>query len=1078
MKKLHKYGFIVCMLMFATSWAKAQQGGGQSQHNQSQTQWVVVSGTVTDKSTKEPLIQVSVVMYDRATNKANYRYGTTTNGEGKFSIKVPNHCNLVFSYIGYHATTYKVEKEITNLKIHMSEDEHLMNDVVIVGYEKKRKSDVTASAVVVRAEDLAMTPVGNVMDLLQGRVAGMNIQLNNGTPGMTGQFVVRGISDISITGSGDNMQLSSSTPLFVVDGIPQDDMSDQYDSNGLLEGSGVSPLSTIPVEDIASIEVLKDAQATSLYGSAGAYGVVLIETKRGNSDKPQVTYSGNFKVNTPPRLRDVLVGNAERNLRIQQILQNDTSDYYNGYQSIAGIPSLSDSLNPYWNNNTDWQDAFYRTTYNQTHNLSVSGGTPQLNYKVNGNYYTEKGIVTNTDFNRYGLAMNMGFSPNDKLNMSANVRVSYSKRSTGSGNDFSQSGVAKGASASSLLPPPSLYTASTAALGVFSVDNNIQSLSYDGSLNLDYRLPFNIMWKNTFGYNYSQGETGTFTPAILNGNRTKLYNKSTNSFRIYVRSTGTYNTKLWIFNLGLTGGVEFSSKKSGGNTTELSGLASDAIKGPAGYSPSNSKGSANAKSNNATMSVIFNPTFSLGGNVGGGNKYIFTPSIRPESNSSYGAKTKWLINYGLGFKWNMQWEPFMKKMADKWLQTSAVRVSWGRVTKYVATRYDVWGTYNVNDLTYNGSAYIPVSLDKLPNIALDPVTTTQWNLGYDLDIFRGKLSFSVDAYYKQVDNQLSTIDLPNHSGFTKMKSTETSLVNYGLEFQVGSRPMPVNSPFYMYAAFSMALNRTNITKLPNDVRQIYNDDRTVVNRLGTNALNNFVLVNKGVYATDEDVPVDPATGKRLHVGDGTKEEQYFKAGDPIWVDVNGDYVIDDKDKVMVGNSQPKVTGGFSLNLRYKNFSVNTNTSFVLGRDIINKALSDKFKMYNSPLSKKLEENGALSPIDAYDFWTPDHTNAKYPNPFDYTRSGTIDPYRPDQTLFMEDGSYFKIQTISVAYKFGKRVTNWLRINTLSVNATVNNVWTFSKYSGINPEGVNSLGYDTSGGYPNARSYTCGVVITL
>ena len=189
--------------------------------------------------------------------------------------------------------------------------------------------------------------------------------------------------------------------MFVIDGIPQVDVGD-YDANGLLSGSGVSPLSSLPFEVIEVITVLKDAAATAQYGSRGAYGVILIRTKRGNSAKPQIDFSMDMKVNIPPRLRDVLVGRAERMSRIDQILQNDTSRW-NGYYDVNGNQALTDSLNPYWNNNTDWQGRFYGVTHNQTHNLSFSGGTSKFNYLINGNYYTEKGIVKNTDFNRYGL---------------------------------------------------------------------------------------------------------------------------------------------------------------------------------------------------------------------------------------------------------------------------------------------------------------------------------------------------------------------------------------------------------------------------------------------------------------------------------------------------------------------------------------------------------------------------------------------------------------------------------------------------------------------------------------------------
>lgn len=1062
MKKLYKY-IVFIFFLFTTIDMIAQD--------------FLVKGVVREKEGRQVTVPgVSVFVKDQKTKKV--LRGTTSNLDGEFSVRVPANAQLEFSCIGYEPVVRRITKNEDNLRIYMVESVNMIDETVIVGYENKRKTSVTASTVVVDSKDLAMTPVANPMELLQGRVAGFDLQMNNGTPGSIGQMNIRGVSSLNVSGDGENAQLLSGTPLFVIDGIPQEDVGD-YDSQGLLNNSGVSPLSMLPYEDIDNIQVLKDAAATSLYGSKGAYGVVLIQTKRGNSPKPRLVYSGNFKVNTPPSLRDVAIGNAERRARIMQILQNDTSIYH-GLNAIHGLPALSDSLNPYYNNNTDWQGNFYRRTYNQTHNVSFSGGDKAFNYKINGNYYTEKGIIQNTDFNRYGITMNMGYAPNDKFDLDVKVSATFAINSTGSGDNFSQKGVASGSNASSLLPPPSLYTASNEALSIFKVDDDKTSSVYDASLNVGYKLPWNLQWRATVGYKYTRDEQETFTPAILsqvdgNPNMAIWYNASNRSHSIYGRTTLSGNVDVGLLTLGLTLGTELSLYKKGGNEVSLKGMSSDYIWGPIGYAPKLTNGTAYSSTNNNTLSFMINPSIGWKGN----DKYVLTPTIRPEVNSSYGAKIKWTINPGLGFKWNFTAENFMEKWRERFLSSGAIRATWGRSVRYSASRYDIWGVYNLLEDTYNGSSITPIDFGNLPNQDLKPVTTTQWNLGLDLNFWNGKLMFTADAYYKQTDNDLRETALANHNGFDKIKSTETSLVNYGLELQVGGRPLSSQSDWNLYCNFTLAFNKDVITKLPNDLRQIIASDYTYVNKLGSNTFGNYLYVYKGVYATDEDVPVNPATGKRLRVGGNTSEEAYFRAGDPIWVDVNGDYVIDEKDRVIVGNSRPRVTGGFSLNLRYKAFSINTNTSFTLRRDIINKALADRFASYGNPLTKSLEKEGAMVPIDAYNFWTPDNRyGAEYPNPYDYTRSNIIKPYRAEQTLFMEDGSYFKINTISVAYDVHKSILKWFGIGSMTLNASMNNVWTFSNYSGINPENVTSLGYDNSGGYPNARSYTVGIIIRL
>ena len=295
-------------------------------------QVVEVSGHVYERLAErsEPIPGVTVMIRGEKGEKGN---GALTKMDGSFRLKADRNATLIFSYMGFRTVEMKVAKAKKNMDVFMEESVNTMDETVVVAYQSQSRADVGASVTVVNTKDLPPAPVSNVMELLQGRVAGLNVQQNNGAPGSIGTYTIRGISDISVQGVGDGEDeqyiLGSSAPLFVIDGIPQEDVGD-YDANGLLSGSGVSPLSSLPFEDIEDITVLKDAAATAQYGSRGAYGVILIRTKRGNSAKPQIDFSMDMKVNIPPRLRDVLVGRAERMSRIDQILQNDTSRW-NGY---------------------------------------------------------------------------------------------------------------------------------------------------------------------------------------------------------------------------------------------------------------------------------------------------------------------------------------------------------------------------------------------------------------------------------------------------------------------------------------------------------------------------------------------------------------------------------------------------------------------------------------------------------------------------------------------------------------------------------------------------------------------------
>ena len=486
-----------------------------------------------------------------------------------------------------------------------------------------------------------------------------------------------------------------------------------------------------------------------------------------------------------------------------------------------------------------------------------------------------------------------------------------------------------------------------------------------------------------------------------------------------------------------------------------------------------------------TVSFNIAPTIGFKNLTGGKDKYVITPTIRPEANSAYGRGVKWVVNPGVSVRWNFDEEKFFKKLNWNWVDYSAIRASWGRVVKYKATKYDVWGNYLLGSDTYNGNTVIPIDFENMPNNNIDPITTTQWNVGLDFGLWNNRLSFQGDWYYKQVDNQLSSIELADHNGFDKVPTTEVSLVNYGMELALVVRPFRPKSNWSMDIMTNFTINRDVMTKLPDEARMIINSKAEVVNKLGSNAMSNFLYVYKGVYATDADVPVDPATGLRLRVGgEGVSSDNpnaYFKAGDPIWADLNGDYVIDEKDKAIVGNSQPRVIGGLSVNLRYKNLALFTSCSFTLRRDIVNQVLANNFASLNDPNIKGgdgMYKNAALTPISAYDFWTPTNTHADYPNPYDYQHSSVIKPFRADQTLFLEDGSYFKINAITLSYTLPKKWTNFIRIRHASIRMSLNNLYTFTKYSGINPENVSSIGWDQSGGYPNARTFSMGLTIGL
>lgn len=1027
-----------------------------------------ISGVVRDKNGPVP----SVTVFLEKTGKPL----TATNAEGEFQVSVLPGAVLLLKGLGYDNQRITVQKSKNSYVVTLTSSDEMLEEAVVVGYQARKKESLTGSAVVISGKEIQDVPAASFTDLLQGKVAGLNIQLNNGTPGMRGSMAIRGVSNVNVVGSGDNAFLTPTSPLFVIDGVPVDDNTG-YEYGFESSAPGISPISLIPPEDIESIVVLKDAQATALYGSRGAYGVILVTTKRGNSAVPIVQYTSQMFFNTVPSLRDVVGGAAERRLRVAQILGYD-STYIAAMRRINDTPLLADSLNAYYNNSTNWQDLFYRNTINHSQNVNVSGGNQKFNYKLNGGFYQEKGIIQNTGFTRYTVQMNMQYRPSEKFMLSGYVNSSLGKNSTGSGNAFSQSGVGQAANTSSLLPAPSFSSASNAAMAALTVDDDNKTANIVNQVEVQYQPIVGLTATSTLNYTYGFATKDRFLPGALNANSSQIFSYNDRRNKLYNRTmlsfTKTFADKHNILAYGFTE-VEFGAFRA--ESMQLEGTPNDQITTGLGYNTRDSKGGTlNNIENNRLLS------YSGAFNYNYDSRYIAEFTYRIDGSSATGDINPWSYNPSVGLRWNFQTESFMEKFS--WLSHGWIRGSWGQNISPGASIYDVYGRYTSGG-TYNNSPSTELNMKVVPNIGLMPVKTTQLSGAIELGFFDSRLSVTYENYYKQTDQQLRTKDIANHNAFGKVMTNETAMVNMGHEFIVNYRHEFANPDWDFSINANGAINNDYITALPDDVRQFIEMDPNVTNlatlyRLGMNSRTNVLLHYNGVYKSDADVPVNPATGLRYRAGTATNEEAFFRAGDPIWTDINGDYILDENDFVFVGNSLPRFTGGFGGFLKYKEWSLNTQFVFSIKRDILNNALADRFRNYSDPDNGKGDADGknpgALVPIDNYDVWRMLGDDAYYPNPFDFTRiNGSFNPYRYDQTLFMEDGSYVKFQTATLAYNFDREgFVKRLGVSSLRVYMTANNIFTFSRYSGPDPELVTAVGRDSSNGYPNRRSYTVGL----
>jgi TonB-dependent starch-binding outer membrane protein SusC len=1015
---------------------------------QAQQAKITITGTVSDKASTEAMVGVGIMEVVGKDKKVI----AVTDSKGNFSVKVSPEAFLTFRYIGYREYTVKV-KAGKPIDVRLSLSESKLNETVIIGYQNKTRELTTGSSVIISGKDLQDVPVSNVEQLLQGRVPGLNIQNNTGAPGGRGMVVIRGLSNITVTGSGSNSFLSPTSPLYVIDGVPVD--ADANFSYGFqTPGPGVSPLSLIPPEDIQTLEVLKDAQATALYGSRAAYGVIVITTRRGSSKIPVVRYTGNFFMNTAPKLRATVGGNLERQIRVKEILQYGT---YSDLLNMSKTPFLSDSLNPYWNSSTNWQGIFYQDTYNQTHDINISGGDPTFNYKTDLSYYHENGVIKNTGFDRYAINTNMLYQPSPKLKVFAVLNTQVGNRKLGSGNGLLQTGVAGNGQRSSLLPAPSFYQSTADFLGALEVKNNNKTLNLTSSIDVTYQLLEGLSLGSNVSYNYGSNTQDEFTPAAANNDYSRIKAYDDRNFQLYNRNSITYFKSFnKQHNFTINAFNEIYNKGFQAKVIQQERMPNDQYQGPLGYGGDVSKGGGLLSNYNENHSIAFAGLFTYNFK----QKYVFEASYRADGTSSSGFDNPYSKNPSLGLRWNFNKEDFFAN--KKWLTYGSLRGTWGQNITPSGDIFSIYGSYRPNG-TYNGNPRIGSDFFQLPNPYLQPTTTTQYDFGLEAGFFQSRLEVLFDAYYKTVANLLRTKQLPDISGFAQVNTNESAVADYGYELMLTFRVFKPSSPVQWSVSVNGALNKDILTRLPGGARQLLQDG--TLYRVGRNALSNYLLTTQGVFGTTGDVPIDPATGLRYRMDNG----EYFKGGDPNWVDRNGNYILDKDDYTIAGNSQPLVTGGLQSYLTYKNFTFNISASYVAIRDILNDALAQRLAYLGGPFNQNSIVN-----FNDMDYWKGNGGSARYSNPFDYTRSGLVNPFRGDQTLFQEDGSYFKINTITVGYLLNKNMTSRYGFKTVRIYGTCNNVKTFSNYSGPNAENVSSLGRDQSDGYPIPRSWNLGL----
>ena len=1045
----------------------------------------------------QPIIGATVVVQGS-------RQGATADAEGRFKLNgVQENAVILISSIGFDALSLRftngvltvanrefksqlVRSTSQNLLITLRTSASQLQEVnVTVGYGTQKRRETTGAISSIKGSQLQNKPSGSIEGLLQGLAPGLVVQNNTGMPGGRSMVQIRGLASFSTSANSGVV----STPLFIIDGVPlEQDVFNPSDPRQAITSvlAGFSPF------DLESVDVLKDASATAIYGSRGANGVIIINTKRGKIGKPIVTLNTQYGLSYYPSLRKTLGGKAERDFKI---------DLFNKYKSttVGGVIrddmpiELTDSLNSFYNNATDWQKLYFHDADLKNINLGISGASENASYRLGVDYYKESGIVIGSGFSRFSLTYSGVFKPTSKLTITGRANLSQTDASQKRGDTYNAAVVGNNFS-SSFRPGPSsgFYDAFLDSYnkGV-NIDLTRRALA---QMEVSYDVFKFLNITSRASGNYEFYRTRSFEPSA-----TRSDNKAAASYysqekvnllsETFLRLYHTFQTK-HSFDLVLGNTI---------NTSENNNIFGGAYGGPTdaqqvilGYPQSNLK----LETHNITYGLLsYYSRLSYNFN----KKYLFQAVVRADGSSKFGKNNQWGYFPSASAGWVFTEENFFHKNVGRWMNFGKLRASMGKSGTQYEDNYLAVGAYltkSGDNATYNGVPLLAPNYNGSNGIALPNLTwqtSKDQDIGVDLEFFNSRLTMTLDYYNKNTDGFLFPDALNGTSGYATRYVNSGAVRNRGYEGAITGYITKPGKRFQYSVTVIGAINKNELTKLPDFGRSVSRSDYSVGQpylEIGR-PLNGFYLMKYlGVYPDDASVPVNKYTGKRLYPDvSGFTSQDPYRAGDIRILDVNGDGrigVLDNSDRVYSGDPNPKFTGSVSHTFSYelKNRStlqLSLFFNYSVGNKVYNKALSDRIRGVSWTASENVSYPGGqrnLLDVSDLDFWTPQHTNAKLPalNPWRYYGSSSYDfigNYERNTDMFLEDASFIRLNNVNLSYDFSPSLLSRLNIRRLRVYGGMSNVFVLTKYSGMDPENVDPYGYDLGNGYPIPYKFNCG-----
>lgn len=1035
-----------------------------------------VTGKVIDEK-GEPILGVTVIV--KGTSR-----GAVTDFDGEYSVEANEGDVIAFSYVGIE-TVEQTVKESNKLNVTLHDFGEELDEVVVIGYGTVKKSDLTGSVSSVKVEEIVKTGAVSLDQALAGRAAGVVVTQNSGMPGAGASITVRGVSTIS-----------GSEPLYVIDGVPMENENEES-LNGTGQDSGnLSPLSLINPADIQSVEILKDASATAIYGSRGSNGVVLITTKSGEVGKGTIQISTDYALGSIPNFIDVFDAN-------QYWISRNEAQINGGDPGIR--ETLLDSAHVGLIPTKDELSTILSTATASNTNIKFSGGSKDLRYILSTNILDQEGIIRNTNFTRMQTSLNLNANVNKSLKLGTRLNYSYvdtDQQSTNSSN-FTTAGTSN-VIRRALLSNPTfnetddvLDEENDEATALVMVDNNKwESKMYQilASIYLDLKLSKTLSFKTTFTHQnrftkqrfYQNNLQQYSTNITKNQGRSKTGDSqresNTNTNQLNYRSNFNKNH---VFDVLLGQSLEWRDAES--IKTQNNGFANDLLTWYAPETATNADPESVSYSDSKLISFFGRINYNFK------SKFLFTLTGRYDGSSKFASNNKWAFFPAGAFAYKMSKEQFIRNIDA--ISDLKFRVSYGRTGNQAVREYQslaqlapdafVFGT----DSGESSSAIYYSS--QIPNVNLKWEISDQFDVGFDMGFLKNRISITAD-YYNKITNDLLIANnkIPAHSGQTQFTQNYGTIQSNGFEFSMSARVIHtqkmswnLNGNFSVGKAIIKDLVADNIQSGISFGRVSTGTQRLIIGEeigtfygwktAGISQFNDFVEFQGLTHQEQIDLYNQDRTATFTYVdgyeGGRPVNSSLNRPGEQLYEDLDNDQVISELDKKVIGSAQPDINFGINNSFRFGNLDFSFFIDGQQGQEIAN-VMNWNLLTYSSGQQLELVK----------DAWTPSNQSTAQPKVSTDSGWGNTLPF---SDRYVEDASFIRLQNITVGYRLPRHVLEKINLHDLRVFGSLSNIYTFTKYTGFNPDvnlgGRNNLtlGHDNAG-YPNVRTLRFGVSIKI